>query len=52
MEEANKEEIEELKRCVQTYAINSNVATSEEMLSRVGSIRVFKRRDKKVSMLT
>ena len=33
MEEANNEEIEGLRRCVQMHAMNSNAATAEEMLS-------------------
>ena len=47
MEGANKEEIEELRRYVQTNAINSNLATAEEIFSWVRSIRVFKRRAQK-----
>ena len=47
MEETNKEEIEGLSRHVQTYAINSNEATVEEMFLWVRSVRFFKRRAQK-----
>ena len=46
-EEANKEEIEGLSRCVQIYQINSNEASAEEMLSWMRSVRVFKSKDRK-----
>ena len=51
MEEANKEEIEGLSRCVKTHAINSNNETSEEMLSWVRSVRCFKRRTQTVRII-
>ena len=47
IEEANKEEIEGLRRFVKTNKINLNVATAEEMLSWLRSVRVFKRRSQK-----
>ena len=44
MEEASKEEIEGLSRHVQTYRINLNETSAEEMMSWVRSVRVFKSR--------
>ena len=42
--EANKEEIEGLRRHVQIHEINSNDASTEEMFSWTRSVRVFKSR--------
>ena len=47
MEEASKEEIEGLSRHLQIYKINSNEASTEEFLSWVRSVRVFKKRSRK-----
>ena len=44
MEEANKEEIEGLRRCVQMHTFKSNVVTIEEMLSWVRSVRFFQKK--------
>ena len=43
MEEANKEVIEGLSRCVQIHNINLNEASVEELLSWIRSVRAFKK---------